>query len=152
MLLAELIKEKEYLENSIYNLRDHISYLTVVQDDEDYAANQSIIEKRLVELRDLYNKLQQFSTQIDRTMASTVITINKTSLSLADAVAIKDTTEGKLRSFEYILGAATGRDRKGEGILCIDVDEVFKETEKLRLDIKVLESQIEFATWQTEVK
>ena len=152
MLLAELIKEKDYIEDSIDSLKDHVLDLVVAKDKVDYKTNKSIIDERLKELDELYKKYQQFSITIERTRASTVINVNDTKLSLSDAIAIKDMMISKLESFEYILDNSTRRERQGEGILCIDVDDVFRETEKLRLDIKTLEAQIDFATWQTEVK
>lgn len=152
MFLAELIKEKDYIEDSIHSLKDHILDLVVAKDKIDYKINKSIIDERLEELDELYKKYQQFSVTLERTEASTAIKANGTELSLADASIIKDVLESRLQSFEYILDNSIYRERKDEGILCIDIDEVFKEIEKLKRDIKTLESQIDFATWQTEVK
>lgn len=152
MFLAELIKEKDYIEDSIHSLKDHILDLVVAKDKTDYKINKSIIDERLEELDELYKKYQQFSVTLERTEASTAIKANGTELSLADASIIKDVLESRLQSFEYILDNSIYREKKDEGILCIDIDEVFKEIEKLKRDIKTLESQIDFATWQTEVK
>lgn len=152
MFLAELIKEKDYIEDSIDSLKDHILDLVVAKDKTDYKINKSIVDERLEELNELYKKYQQFSVTLERTEASTAIKANGTELSLADASIIKGILESRLQSFEYILDNSIYREKKGEGILCIDIDEVFKEIEKLKRDIKTLESQIDFATWQTEVK
>lgn len=152
MYLAEMIREKEYIENSIYDLQDHIVHLAIVKDKSDYKVANSVLSKRLEELDALHVKYQQFVISIERAKAKTTIKVNDTELSLTDAISLKDSMEHKLRSLEYILDCSTRRERNGEGILTLDSDEVFKAIEDARLDIKTIEAQIDLAIWRTEVK
>ncbi len=152
MYLAELIKEKDYIENSIYDLRDHILNLVVIKDKSDYKLTKSALEKRLEELDNLHDKYRQFSVSIERAKAKIILKVNDTELSLNDAITLKNSMENKLRSFEYILDNTTALGKEGGSILCIDVDDIFQKIEGIRLDIKTLESEIDFAIWTAEVK
>jgi hypothetical protein len=152
MYLAELIKEKDYVESSIYDLRDHILHLAILKDKSDYKENKFSLDQRLKELEALHLKYQQFSVSIERAKSKTKIKVNDTELSLTDAITLKESLEYKLQSLEYILDTAIIFERKGEGILIVDSDGLFDLIEETRLDIKTIESQIDMAIWKTEVK
>jgi hypothetical protein len=152
MYLAELIKEKDYVESSIYDLRDHILHLATLKDKSDYKENKFSLDQRLKELEALHLKYQQFSVSIERAKSKTKIKVNDTELSLTDAITLKESLEYKLQSLEYILDTAIIFERKGEGILIVDSDGLFDLIEETRLDIKTIESQIDMAIWKTEVK
>jgi len=57
--------------------------------------------------------------------------------------------DSKLETFENLMAGAYEKNRIG--ILCIDMDELFKEIENIKIDIKTLESEIEYAYWNIEV-
>jgi hypothetical protein len=151
MFLAELIKEKDYIKKSIHNLRDHILVLSIVKNKSDYKLTKPTVDEKLDELYELYSKYQQFSIALERAEATTEIKVTETKLSLADAITIKKSMEDRLMNLEYILKNSVHRERQGEGISCIGIEDMFKEIEKLQLDIKILEAQINITTWQTEV-
>jgi len=149
MLLAEAIREKDYIKESIDSLEGYIQTLMVVQDKTEFKINKTLIEGRLEELKELYKKFQQFSVTIARAKAKASIKVNDTKLSLLDAVSIKEAMNLKLDSFEMLLTSA--EFKIGAGVLCIDVDDLFKEIENIKIDIKTLDSEIEYAYWNIEV-
>lgn len=149
MLLAEAIREKDYIKESIDSLEGYIQTLMIVQDKTEFKVNKTLIEGRLEELKELYKKFQQFSVTIARAKAKASIKVNDTKLSLLDAVSVKEVMNLKLSSFEMLLSSAEIKD--GAGVLCIDTDELFKEIENIKVDIKTLDSEIEYAYWNIEV-
>ena len=149
MLLAEAIREKDYIKESIDSLGGYIQTLMVVQDKTEFKTNKTLIEGRLEELKELYKKFQQFSVTIARAKAKASIKVNDTKLNLLDAVSIKEAMNLKLLNFEILL--ASTEIKAGGGILCIDVDGLFKEIENIKIDIKTLDSEIEYAYWNIEV-
>lgn len=149
MLLAEAIREKDYIKESIDNLGRYIQTLMIVQDKTEFKINKTLIEGRLEELKELYKKFQQFSVTIARAKAKASIKVNDTKLSLLDAVSIKEAMSLKLLNFEILL--ASTEIKSGAGVLCIDADGLFKEIENIKIDIKTLDSEIEYAYWNIEV-
>ena len=149
MLLAEAIREKDYIKESIDSLEGYIQTLMVVKDKTEFKVNKTLIEGRLEELKELYKKFQQFSVTIARAKAKASIKVNDTKLSLLDAVSIKEAMNLKLRSFDALLFSAEIKD--DGSVLCIDTDELFKELENIKIDIKTLDSEIEYAYWNVEV-
>ena len=151
MLLAEVIKEKDYIKKSINSIEGYIQILMVVKDKTEFKINKTLIEGRLEELKELYKKYQQFSVTIERAKARASIKVNDTELSLLDAVAIKTAMTSKLWVFESLLMHAGLNSKDSTGVLCIDMDELFKELEDIKVDIKTLDSEIEYAYWNVEV-
>ena len=139
MLLAELIKEKDYIEKSIYNLRKRIVSLSS-------GDNEGLVEKCFEELENLYNKHQKFSISIERTKSKAFIKVNNTKLSLADAIAIKESMEHKLKVYEFILGSHTNVKSRA-----IDLEGLYTTIDNICLDIKTMEGEISFGLWNVEV-
>ncbi|KKM97163.1 hypothetical protein LCGC14_1170910 [marine sediment metagenome] len=150
MLLAELIREKDYIKESISNLRAHIEDLVLVRDKMDAKSNRASIDELLDELKELYKKYQQYAVTTGRATAQTTIKVNETELSLSDAIVIKEVMEHKLCELnlllEYVVKAGTK-----EGIICLDSVEVLDEINGVRADIKALGLKIDRASWETEV-
>jgi len=65
-------------------------------------------------------------------------------------MTIRDVMRNKLDSLEAITSEAEYIN-KGDGIVCLDWEEVYKEVESARVDIKTLEGEIDYALWQVEV-
>jgi hypothetical protein len=150
MLLAELIREKDYIKESILHLRAHIEDLVLVRDKVDAKSNIALIDERLDELKELYKKYQQYAVTISRATTQTVIKVNETELSLSDAIVIKEVMEHKLRELNLLLGTVISASTTG-GIVCLDVNDVFGELDEVRSDIKALGIKIDQASWNTEV-
>lgn len=151
MLLAELIKEKDYIEESINHVRDYISDTLSVCDRTEFKINKSLIDSKIEELRDLCTKHQQFSVTVERAKAKSVIKVNDTELSLLDAIAIKNSMVTKLEALRNISTSAIWENAKGDVLLCVDMDDLFKEISDVRSDINALESKIDHSTWNVEV-
>lgn len=150
MLLAEAIKEKDYLEKSITSAEKYILMFMLVVDKSEFKINKSLIEDRLDKLEELNKKYQQFSITIERAKAKSSIKVNDTELSLLDAEAIKKSMELKLKIYEDLV-EATNKELKSGNTVCFDAEEAFKHLEDIRIDVKTLESEIEYAYWNIEV-
>jgi len=151
MLLAELIKEKDYIEESINHVQEYISSTLSVYDRTEFKINKSLIDSKIEELRDLCAKHQQFSVTVERAKAKSVIKVNDTEINLLDAVSIKKSMVNKLEALRNISTAAIRANAEGDLLLCVDIDELFKEMSEVRSDINALESKITHATWNVEV-
>lgn len=151
MLLAELIKEKDYIEESINHVREYISSTLSVYDTTEFKLNKSLIDSKIEELQDLCTKHQQFSVTVERAKAKSVIKVNDTEISLLDAISIKDSMVRKLDALHYISDAAIRENARGDVLLCVDIDVLFEKMREIRSDINALESKILHATWNVEV-
>ena len=151
MLLAELIKEKDYIEESINHVRDYISETLSVYDRTEFKINKSLIDSKIEELRDLCTKYQQFSVTVERAKAKSVIKVNDSEISLLDATAIKNSMVTKLDALHRISAAAIMANAEGDVLLCVDIDALLEEMKEIRSDINALDSKIDHATWNVEV-
>jgi hypothetical protein len=150
MLLAELIREKDYIRESILMLRAHIEDLVLVHDKTDAESNRAFIDERLDELKELYKKYQQYAVTTGRATAQATIKVNETELSLSDAIVIKEVMEYKLHELNLLLECVIRAGTK-EGIVCLDAAEILSEINEVRADIKALGLKIDKASWETEV-
>lgn len=142
MLLAEAIREKEYIEKAITRLQLFIGMSCV-------SVNRYNIDAKLRELDELYKKHQQLSVKIDRAKATSVIKIGNTDFSISDAIIIKETMEKKLADYEKLLkDVALFNDRQPSNP--IDLDFVYKSMETTAVDVKHLDNAINGAMWQIE--
>ena len=142
MLLAEALIEKDYIVESIDNLSDSINSLIYDVNDEELdnePLNRGKLKNLFKEFEGLYTKYQQFSIMISRAESLASININKTEISLKDAMVIKNVMKSKLTrliKFKQEVGYN-------------DLDETI---EMLRADIKTLTLKIQNKIWNTEVK
>lgn len=151
MLLAEALREKDYIKESISSLEKYILIFMAVEDKTEFKLNKTLVEDRLDELEDLYKKYQQFSVTIERAKAKASIKVNDTTLSLLDAIAIRNAMGLKLKSYKNLLKIASNKIEQDHSVVCIDMDEMFKHIESIKIDIKTLESEIDYAYWNVEV-
>jgi hypothetical protein len=143
MLLAEAIREKEYIEKVIARLQIFIGMSCI-------SINRYNVDAKIKELDELYKKHQQLSVKIDRAKAISVIKINNTELTISDAIVIKDTMEKKLADYEKMLNdVALFNSRQPSNT--IDLDYIYKSMETAAIDAKHLENTIQRAMWDIEV-
>lgn len=142
MLLADAVREKDYLKFLLEDLVKHIAILKV-------NGALEVVNDRLAEFSDLYQKYQQFSITVQRATSKAIIKVKDRELSVADAIVIRNILVEKDKHFKYIQGyiVRNGDDKSK----LIDLDEIYKEMETIRLDIKTLNSEIEYAFWNIEV-
>ncbi len=150
MLLAELIREKDYIKESISNLRAHIEDLVLVRDKMDAKSNRASIDEQLDDLKELYKQYQQYAVTTERAIAQTTIKVNETELSLSDAIVIKEVMEHKMCELNLLLECVVKAGTK-EGIVCLGAAEIVIEINEVRADIKALGLKIDRASWETEV-
>ena len=60
MFLAQAIKEKDYIKESIKSVKDYIKNCMAVRDKTEFKVNKTLIEGHLEDLKELYKKYQQF--------------------------------------------------------------------------------------------
>ncbi len=150
MLLAELIREKDYIRESISNLRAHIEDLVLVRDKIDAKSNRASIDERLDDLKELYKKYQQYAVTTERATVQMTIKVNDIELSLSDAIVIKEVMEHKLHELNLLLECVVKAGTK-EGIVCLGAAEIVIEINEVRAEIKALGLKIDRASWETEV-
>jgi len=150
MLLAEAIKEKDYLKSLIVTLRDHICELVLVSGLCD-ESNTDNITQRQNELEDLYKKYRQFSVTIERAKAKVTIKVNDTDLLLSDAMVVLDTMRFKNENIGIILTRAYEKIKSSNNV-CVNIDQLFESMKNNLLDMKTIESEIDYALWNVEVE
>lgn len=150
MLLAEALIEKDYIVESIDNLSSTINSLLLVYNESDREANRKKLKHLFKEFEDLYTKYQQFSIRISRAEALASVDINKTEISLKDAMVIKNVMESKLIWLADFKRELVCDDL--EKVVCADVDALEETIDMLRADIKTLKIKIQNKVWNTEVK
>jgi len=150
MLLAEGLIERDYVVESIESLSNTIKNLLIVYDQSNEKLNKEKLRGLFKKLEGLYMKYQQLSIMISRAQALTTISINETEISLKDAVIIKDIMDNKLKCFTSFLDEV--RKEKSDGFICIDIDDIEKRIDMLKVDIKTLDVKIQTKVWNTEVK
>ncbi len=149
MFLAEAIKEKDFIENEICSLRDHIVNISVDADKTDLRSLNASIKRRFDELSALYKKYQQFSVSVDRAKANAFIELqsaNNAKLSLSDAFILKDCLLHKLSSLKHIYDISSTLDHP-----TVDLEHVYAEMVSVKLDIKAIDREVDYAVWATEV-
>jgi len=148
MLLAEAMMEKDFIKESIESLEQDIEKSMIVQDKSEFKTNKILLEGKLDNLHELYTRYRQFSVMVERAKAKASIKIKDGSLSLADALAIRDLMVFKLSVYKKILSTAY---KFKDNLICMDIDDLFKQVEEIKLDIKTLNSSIEHTCWNVEV-
>ncbi len=145
MLLSEAIIEKEYIEESIDKVNEYVYNL--LNSSSNIGSGRSIIEKKLKELDNLYREYQRFAISVGRAESQAMIKINDTELSLRDSRIMEDAMYEKLSDFEDILEKS-----QNKGIGDILYDDITAAIEEIRIDIKTIDTKIQYALWNIKVK
>jgi hypothetical protein len=150
LLLSEAIKEKVYLEEAIANYIEQFRFLVVTKGDSIKARN--ILEGKKSTLNELYQKCQKFAVAIERSRAKVIIKVNDMDLSLIDAITLRDALRKKYNDLRLLKDEVMAAQCGQTGIDVYEsVNELYSEMEKLLLNIKTLEFEIEYASWGNEV-
>jgi len=150
MLLAEGLIEKDYIVESIESLSNTIKNLLIAYNQSNEELNKKKLKGLFKKLESLYMKYQQLSIMISRAQALATISINETEISLKDAIIIKDIMDNKLERLTSFLNEV--RKEKSDRFICIDVDDIEKTIDMLKVDIKTLDVKIQTKVWNTEVR
>lgn len=143
MLLAEAIREKEYLEKVLTRFQVFIKMSCM-------SVNRCNVDAKMKELDDLYKKHQQISVKVDRAKAVSVIKINNIELTISDAIVVRDTMEKELADYEKMLNDSS-LFNNNHLLNSIDLDYVYKSMETTAIDAKNLDNAIHRAMWESEV-
>ena len=152
MFLAEAIKEKVYLNESIEILRNRILWLSVATNESDSKLNSELIDNKLTELDKLYKEYQQHSIIIQRAKAAIKIKLNDGEFSIADAENLVGVLKDKLLFLVSLTGRAEGSSSKDpSNVVCIEMKDIDKQVAFLRQDVKAIEVAIDKAKWSVEI-
>jgi hypothetical protein len=154
LLLAEAIKEKVYLEEAIANYMEQFMFLVGTRSDSVKIRNnqESLLKEKKAALNDLYQKCQKFAVAIERSRAKVIIKVNDMELSLIDAITLRDALRKKyddLRILKDRITAAQGSQTNAD--IYDSVNDLYSEMEKILLNVKTLEFEIDYASWSNEV-
>jgi len=151
MYLAEAIKEKEFIENSIDSLCDRIRNLSVVTDESIVKLNIELVKNKVKELENLYKELQKYTIIIDRAKSKSVIVLNGENFSIADAENILETMGLRLEFLDDILRHTESSSLSPKHNSCVNSIEIENKINSLRDDIKIIEMSIDRSLWNIEV-
>ncbi|RLI65244.1 MAG: hypothetical protein DRO67_02920, partial [Candidatus Asgardarchaeum californiense] len=102
MYLAEAIKEKDFIEESINQLWDRIKELSVSTDDGGVKLNKELVKQKVKDLENLYKESQRYNIIIDRSKVVSKIKLNDDEFSIADAENILESMRAKLDFFNTL--------------------------------------------------
>lgn len=151
MYLAEAIREKEFIDDSISLLGNRIKGLSVSTDINDVKLNKELTKNKVKELENLYKEFQKYSIIVSRAKAITKIKLNDDDFSIADAEHILKTMRTKLGYIERLIEIAETGTFGPPTYICLDTEDLIIRVNQLRSDIKTIENSIERSTWATEV-
>jgi len=151
MYLAEAIKEKDFINDSISSLCGRIIELSISTDDADIKLNKELVKNKVKELENLYKEMQKYAVIIARAKVASRIKLNDEDFSIADAENIIESMRGKLEFFEDLLGHLDSNALSPQKYVCVDLEELHTKYKNLRLDIKTIENSIERSLWSIEV-
>lgn len=154
MLLSEAIKEKAYLEEAIANYLEQFIFLVGTRSDsvKTRSVQESLLKEKKAALNELYQKCQKFAVAIERSRAKVIIKVNDMELSLIDAITLRDALRKKYNDLRISKDEITAAQRSQTGVDAYEsVNDLYSEMEKLLLNIKTLDFEIEYASWSSEV-
>jgi hypothetical protein len=151
MYLAEAIKEKDFIEESINQLCDRIKELSVSTDDADVKLNKEFVKNKVKELENLYKESQRYSIIVDRAKVVSKIKLNDDEFSIADAENILESMRDKLDFFNVIKYHIEKYNLISQTFVCIDLEEIHAKIKGIMSDIRTIENSIERTLWNTEV-
>jgi len=151
MYLAEAIKEKEFISESIIIERNRIVNLSVSTDVSDIKLNKELIKSKIKDLENLYKDFQKYSIIISRAKVLAKINLNDEEFSIADAENILEAVRAKLNYFERLISEVDIVNLDPQTFNCIDLDELYTKINNIRADIRTISNNIERSLWSIEV-
>lgn len=145
MLLSDLIREKEYIEQTIERKEEYLKNIVCTP-----ACAANLYGENFQLLEDLYKQRQQYIISIERARHNTIIQLNDAKLSLVDAEIVRDNMVLKLKFYEDLMYYYMLIADKDVTII-EDIRELQGLTDQATLDIKTLEDEINYALQNVEV-
>lgn len=152
MYLAEAIREKDFVAESIKFLCNRIKELSVSSHESDIKLNQELVKNKVKELENLYKEFQKYSIIISRAKVIATIKLNDEDFSIADAESILESVRDRLGYFEDLLSNINiESNRSSQTNVCVNVEDIYTKIYQLRSDVRTIENSIERVLWATEV-
>lgn len=151
MFLAEAVKEKDYLKESITKLCNRVKWLSITIDVSDAKLNKELVINKLEELDKLYKDYQKYKIIVTRAKAKIVLNLNDDEFSIADAENLVEVLEDKLLFFETLITTVEGSNSGPSNMVCVDLKNIDNDVTLLRSDIRAIEQSIERVLWSTEI-
>jgi len=149
--LAEAIKEKDLIIESINDLCKRINNISVANDGADIKLNKELLKNKIKELENLYKECQKYMIIIDRAKTISKIKLNEEEFSIADAENILKVMGDKL-DFFCKLGDTNEHARLySQGFVCVDVEDLYLKIRNLKTDIHSIKNSVERSMWIIEV-
>lgn len=145
MLLVDLIREKDYIEQAINRKEEQLKNIVRIPE-----CAKHLYEENFQLLEDLYKQRQQYIISIKRSKHSTVIQLNDAKLSLVDAEVVKDNMSLKLEFYDKLLYYYTSVSDRDEDVIG-DIKDLQGLIDQLTVDIKTLDDEINYAVQNVEV-
>lgn len=145
MLLIDLIREKEYIEQTIKRKGEYLRNIVCTPTCAKHLYGDTF---RLLE--DLYKQRQQYIISIERARHNTIIQLNDAKLSLVDAEIVRDNMALKLKFYEDLMYYYMLISDDYE-VAVEDIKDLQEVVDQLTLDIKTLEDEINYALQNVEV-
>jgi len=151
VFLAEAVKEKDYLKESITKLCNRVKWLSITIDVSDAKLNKELVINKLEELDKLYKDYQKYKIIVTRAKAKIVLNLNDDEFSIADAENLVEVLEDKLLFFETLITTVEGSNSGPSNMVCVDLKNIDNDVTLLRSDIRAIEQSIERVLWSTEI-
>ena len=151
MYLAEAIKEKVFIHESITDLSSRIKELSVSADDTDVKLNKELVKNKVKELENLYKEWQRYAIIIARAKTVSKIKLNDEDFSIADAEKFLDSMRAKLDFLKNLNNHVDKFSLTPQNFTCVDLEDIHDKIRNLLADIRAVESSIERSLWSIEV-
>lgn len=145
MLLIDLIREKEYIEQTIKRKGEYLRNIVCTP-----TCAKHLYGDTFQLLEDLYKQRQQYIISIERARHNTIIQLNDAKLSLVDAEIVRDNMALKLKFYEDLMYYYMLISDDYE-VAVEDIKDLQEVVDQLTLDIKTLEDEINYALQNVEV-
>ena len=151
MYLAEAIREKDFLYDSIDGLCGRIRELSVTADDGDVKLNKELAKNKVKELENLYKEWQKYVIIVARAKVASRIKLNDEDFSIADAENILESMRDKLDFLEGLIIHLEAFNLAPQKFICMSLEDIHSKVKNLKSDIRTIENSVERSSWNIEV-
>lgn len=151
MYLAEAIREKDYIQETIDGLCGRIKELSVSTDKMDVELNTELVKNKVKELENLYKEWQKYVIIIARAKVASRIKLNDEDFSIADAENILKSMGDKLDFLEGLIIHLEMFSLDPQKFICISLEDIHYKIKNIKSDIRTIENSIDRSLWNIEV-
>ena len=151
MYLAEAIREKDYIQETIDGLCGRIKELSVSTDKTDVKLNTELVKNKVKELENLYKEWQKYVIIIARAKVAARIKLNDEDFSIADAENILESMRDKLDFLEELIVHLEMFSLDPQKFICMSLEDIHSKIKSINADIRTITNSIERSLWNVEV-